>query len=170
VAYQQRLSGPILDRIDLHINVPEHRAESAAVFVDLDQGQASKQTQRLQQIVQQARDVALQRNSQFGVEFNRDLPPQTLIAASGLPHGDFAALVNSMIPRTASNRAVVRCLRVARTLADLRSQVVVERVDIEQAWGWLAEPAARDRGEMVHGLAWRSVLISLVLRRVVDGY
>ena len=153
VAYQQRLSGPILDRIDLHINVPEHRAESAAVFVDLDQGQASKQTQRLQRIVQQARHIALQRNSQFGVEFNRDLPPQTLVAASGLPHGDFAALVNSIIPRTASSRAVVRCLRVARTLADLRSQPVLERADIEQAWSWQAEPAARDRGEMVHGLA-----------------
>ena len=153
VAYQQRLSGPILDRIDLHINVPEQRAESAAVFVDLDQGQAGKQTERLQRIVQQARDIALQRNCQFGVEFNRDLPPQTLIAASGLQHGEFASLVNSLIPRSASNRAVVRCLRVARTLADLRSQAVLERTDIEQAWSWQAEPAARERGEMAHGLA-----------------
>ena len=153
MAYQQRLSGPILDRIDIHVNVPEVRAESSALFVRLAGGQAGQQTQRMRQRVSHARDLALARNAQFGIEFNRDLSAAQLLEASGLSASGFAKIVDEVVPRSASTRSVLRCLRVARTIADLENRPVVERTDVETAWGWQAEAAARARGDMARGLS-----------------
>jgi predicted ATPase with chaperone activity len=102
--------------------------------------------------VQRARQQATERNKEFGCVVNRDLPATMIVAASGLSSAAFAATVNEVIPRSASNRSVLRSLRVARTLADVHERESICLWDVAQAWRWQAEEAAHERGEMVRSL------------------
>ncbi|MBM4252623.1 MAG: ATP-binding protein [Deltaproteobacteria bacterium] len=151
-AYRQRLSGPLLDRIDLHINVPETQANSADLLLGLSHRLPGSVTARMRTAVSRARQRAYERNRAFGCCVNRDLPATTLLEASGLAATDFAGVVNDVIPSSASNRSVMRCLRVARTLADIHDRETLSESDLVQAWRWQAEAAAHERGEMVHSL------------------
>ena len=151
-AYRQRISGPILDRIDLHINVPESQTKSADLFLGLSERSSGSLTEKMRTAVSRAREQAYERNKAYGCRVNRDLPAAMLLAASGLSAGEFTAVVNGIIPRSASNRSVLRSLRVARTLADIHAREAIAAQDVAQAWSWQAEEAAHERGEMVHSL------------------
>lgn len=146
-AYWNRLSGPILDRIDLQLNMPEPNDATAALFLRLARSPVRSRTERLAARVAQSRARAAARNACFGLRYNRDLAAHHLVAASGLAPDEFAGAVNAVFPRAASSRAVLRALRVARTLADLDESETIRSVDLEQAWAWQAEAAARQRGE-----------------------
>lgn len=148
VAYRQRLSGPILDRIDLHVNMPEPNDASADLFLRLALQPDESRTQRLRAQVLAAREMASRRNRAFGCEVNADLAPQHLVVASGLGQIEFARLVNGIIPRSTSSRSIIRALRVARTLADVAGSAVLRESDVRQAWSWQAESSARARGEL----------------------
>lgn len=153
-AYRQRLSGPVLDRIDVHLNMPEPDATTAEMFVDLGGPREHLiTTLDMRARVLMARQRALQRNAALGVIFNRDLPATALLTASALTAEDFTGLVNSVIPPSASRRAMLRCLRVARTLADLDDVDAIGASHLLQAWAWQAEPAAIDRGEDIATIA-----------------
>jgi len=147
-AYRQKLSGPILDRIDIHLNMPELPGAAASMFLRLHKG-GGKTTARLSQRVAAARAFAAERNARLGVAVNRDLPADRLIAASHMEPDEFGALVNGVIPGSTSNRSTIRALRVARTLADLDGSLRVRAEDLEQAWVWQAEKAAEERGELL---------------------
>lgn len=153
LAYRQRLSGPILDRIDLHVNVPEPAEASADLFTQLASRGGSGRTAAMRLTVARARLMALDRNGRFDARFNCDLAPRYLVAATGLPPDIFASYVNRHVPKTATNRSIVRAVRVARTLADLDAADVVRPSDVAEAWSWQAEKAAQGRGEDVLGLA-----------------
>lgn len=149
LAYAARLSGPILDRIDIHLNMPEPEAASSGLFLQLATAAGLSQTQVLAARVVRAREFGLARNAQFAVSYNRDLAAQHMLKASGLNSPDFAQLVNAVIPRTASSRSALRALRVARTLADLEEVAAMRLSHLQTAWSWQAEPAARQRGEIL---------------------
>jgi magnesium chelatase family protein len=153
LAYRQRLSGPILDRIDLHVNVPEPTAASPDIFLALARAAALGRTAVMRTQVEAARAAALVRNAAFGVTFNRDLAPRHLVAAAGLSPETFAAIVTRYAPKAATSRSIVRAVRVARTLADLDGVAAVREEDVVAAWAWQAEKAAQERGEDVLGLA-----------------
>jgi magnesium chelatase family protein len=151
-SYGARLSGPLLDRIDLHVNMPERPGTSAELLMRLaGRSPAAGPTARMREQVRAARAFAAVRNRRFGVEVNRDLPAHLLVAASGLTPDRFADLVGSAVPASASSRAVSRCLRVARTIADLGGRDAVSEADLAQAWSWQAEGAAVARGEILPG-------------------
>lgn len=146
-SYQQKLSGPILDRIDIHYNMPEPKSRSSALFVQLNDSSQKQRTARLANQVTQAREFAKTRNQRFGIEFNRDLEAKDLVAASGLDSATFSDLINTAIKKSTSNRSMIRMLRVARTLADMDQSETIRAEDLHQAWSWQAEPAAAARGE-----------------------
>lgn len=148
-AYMGRISGPILDRIDLHVNMPEPTHDTGAIFLRLQSREDADQTARMRRTVQKAREMAQERNRAFGVVFNADLKARDLVQASGLSPEVFGALVSARIPQTASSRSVLRCLRVARTLADIDGRPTLGEGDIDQAWHWQAEKAAQERGEAI---------------------
>jgi magnesium chelatase family protein len=144
VAYQQRLSGPILERIDLHVRVAEPRAEASELFVRLGAPAKGRgRTARLRERVAAARAFARARNEALGCLVNGELRAEHLVVASGHEPAAFAALVDAATPRGASPRSLLRCLRVARTLADLGGEARVRERDLAQAWRWQAEAVAR---------------------------
>ena len=138
--YQARLSGPLLDRIDLHIDVP---AVSAA---DLSLPPPAEGSAAVAARVAEAR--ALQRD-RYAAE-----APGTDIRANAAADGQLlekvaapdapgrALLTEAATTMRLSARGFHRVLRVARTLADLEGAMAVRRVHIAEALSYRRTQAA----------------------------
>lgn len=108
--YQQRISGPLLDRIDLHLHVPA--LSPAELLHPSEPGEGSA---KVRERVLAARERQLVRQGKV----NRDLSAQELDQFCVLPDDALRLLEQVMVRHHVSARACHRLLRVARTLADL---------------------------------------------------
>lgn len=122
--YQRRVSGPILDRIDMHLDVP--RIDSYQLL-HVAYGESSAQ---IQMRVLAARAFLAQRHQQ---KTNADLTAAELRACA-TPDETGRALLEHAIERLGlSARAYVRILRVARTIADLAQCDTVRQEHVAEA-------------------------------------
>lgn len=114
--YLNRLSGPLLDRVDVRLNLlPVSRASLA-------QGQGESTTVVAQR-VQAARARQVSRWSKFGWRINADVPGTVLRAIPWrLPKEVSRPLDQQLEKGTLTLRGYDRCLRVAWTLADLAGE------------------------------------------------
>ncbi len=125
--YLGRISGPLLDRIDMHIEVesipPERLAEEKP-------GQTS---QELRQEVEKARAIQRERYAAEGIQCNARLNAGTLDRYCRLsPQG--RQIMNAASEKMGlSNRAYTRVLKVARTVADLAGAKDIEPVHVSEA-------------------------------------
>jgi magnesium chelatase family protein len=111
-AYRGRISGPLLDRIDLHAEVvPLSYAEMSAAAAESSASVGAR--------VRAARERQAARARQAGARCNADLSPEALRGLA-VPDADGRRLLGVALDRLGlSGRAHDRVLRVARTLADL---------------------------------------------------
>ena len=121
--YQAKLSGPLLDRIDLQVEVP------ALPPGDLLQGSGGESSATIQARVVQARQRALERQGH---------PNQWLQAAALQQHlqldSDAQALAHKAAERLGwSARATHRALKVARTIADLAGSTTIQPPHVAEA-------------------------------------
>ena len=118
--YQARLSGPLLDRIDIHIEVPAVRyRELASSHTDGEPSDA------LRARVQAARDRQRGRLSGSGLHCNAQMRPRELAEHCALDdqcHGLLEMVVDKL---GMSARAYDRILKVSRTIADLDGDEVI---------------------------------------------
>lgn len=148
LAYWQRLSGPMMQRIDIHLNMPESRQDGSDLMIELAERKSDVSvTRELQHKVIGARALAAQRNSAFGAGMNGTLQGGDIFAASGLTAQDFRQMVRAVIPTGVSQRSLLRCMRVARTIGDLEGRPEICEKDVALAWSWQPDPAAKARGE-----------------------
>jgi len=124
--YQARISGPLLDRIDLHVDV-------APITYDEMTGPPGEASARIASRVQAARARQADRRQRMGATVNADLPPRVLreVAATDADGEDL--LRRAMERFGVSARGHDRVLRVARTLADLVGSSRVEAGHIAEA-------------------------------------
>ncbi|WP_141735999.1 YifB family Mg chelatase-like AAA ATPase [Oligoflexus tunisiensis] len=146
MAYWSRLSGPILDRIDIHFNVPEPDQPAIQLFAS-SHDSPKGQTQRLRAAVERCGDFAAARHVALGVRANSEISADQMPAASGCDAKQFETLLEIFVPLRLSNRAILRSLRVARTLADLDGSETIRTSHVRKAVSWQAVMAARERGE-----------------------
>lgn len=118
--YQMKISGPLLDRIDLQLQVPALPAETL-----LQAGTTGESSAEVRQRVMAALERQLQRQGKM----NRELSGRELEQVCALDSTTEALLVRVMQQSQLSARACHRLLRVARTLADLAG---IERVTRQQ--------------------------------------
>lgn len=139
--YQSKLSGPIMDRIDIHFNMPEPRN------LDWQQTAAKPgQTLELLQAIQASKEFSLARNQQFGIQWNSQLAFQHFPAASGHSQESFTKLLASSSLKTPSRRSLIKILRVARTLADIERSEIITVSQLKQAWLWHRPVRPLDEG------------------------
>jgi magnesium chelatase family protein len=113
--YRKRLSGPLLDRIDLLIEVPRVPTEK---LVELEPGESSA---TIRARVTEARRRQGKRLKETGVLTNGELSGET-IRNFIRPSADAMTLLRQAVDRyRLSARAYFRILKVARTIADLES-------------------------------------------------
>lgn len=117
--YLSKLSGPLLDRIDLHVEVP--RLEYSALRSTSPAGESSASVAAR---VAAARERQLERGA-----LNSVLEPKALAQACGLGLREHGLLDAASRRLGLSARACHRILRVARTIADLGG---VQRVTIDE--------------------------------------
>ncbi len=121
--YQDRISGPLLDRFDLRIHVPPVDKEE---LMGMAQGESS---QAVAARVQTARERQYQRQ---GV-VNARLQP-TALERFTKPDAEGAKLLDTAMTRfSLSARAYHRILKVARSIADLAGQDAVSSAHIAEA-------------------------------------
>jgi magnesium chelatase family protein len=127
--YQARLSGPLLDRIDLHIDVP---AVSAADLILPPPAEGSAQVRAR---VAQARDIQAERYGALGLNArtNGEASGAVLEQVAKPDTAGLALLREASEAMRLSARGYHRVLRVARTLADLDGEERVSRVHFAEA-------------------------------------
>ncbi|MGM0914866.1 MAG: YifB family Mg chelatase-like AAA ATPase [Pseudomonadota bacterium] len=123
--YQARLSGPLLDRIDLQVEVPALPPEQ------LTANQPGEDSATVRKRVLAARERQLARGA-----LNAHLAGRELEAACGLSAADRAWLAAVLERLKLSARAYHRVLRVALTLADLAGVSSPEREQLIEAVGY----------------------------------
>jgi magnesium chelatase family protein len=135
--YQSRLSGPLLDRIDLRVDLP---AVTRAAW--LEAGTAPEPTAAVAGRVAQARAAAAARLSGTGLDVNSEVPGR-LLRERWSPPRPALRLVERALERGAlSVRGYDRVLRVAWTLADLAGRTVPGADDVAEALGLRLQRAA----------------------------
>ena len=124
--YRDKISGPLLDRIDLTIEVPVLPA------ADLTCSQAGESSAAVRQRVICARDIQYQRQGKT----NAKLLPSELDTLAQIDDEAKQALAQMLEKLSLSARSFHRILRVSRTLADLAGDTVVTRGHVLQAIGF----------------------------------
>ena len=129
VDYQARLSGPLLDRIDLRIEVP---AVSAS---DLLAPAAGENSTAVARRVLQARSLQAERYQEMGAgPITNSAAGNSLIELAAAPQKAGAQLLKDAAESMRfSARAYHRILKVARTIADLDGADTVGRIHIAEA-------------------------------------
>jgi magnesium chelatase family protein len=133
--YQTRLSGPLLDRIDLHIEVP------AVTASDLILPPPSEGSREIAARVARARDLQAERYAALGfpnVHTNAQANGPVLEQVARADGAGLALLRDAADAMRLSARGYHRVLRVARTLADLDGAENVGRVHLAEALSYRA--------------------------------
>ena len=134
--YQSRISGPLLDRIDMQIEVPAVNAG------DLVLPPAIEGSTEVRKRVAAARALQSERYAPLGVNSirtNADCPPQNLESVMGMDADASSLLRHATESTELSARGYYRTLRVARTLADLEASPGVNRSHLAEALSYRGE-------------------------------
>jgi magnesium chelatase family protein len=117
--YLSRISGPLVDRVDIHIEVP------AVPYKLLSSDQRGTDTATMKQMVATARAFGAKRNGE-GLRFNSTLTGRELDEAAALDDSGRELLKQAMTELGLSARAYDKVRRVSRTIADLEGSQRVE--------------------------------------------
>jgi len=133
--YQGRLSGPLLDRIDLHIEVP------AVTAADLILPPPAEGSREIASRVERARTLQAARYAALGAETcrtNAQASGPLLEQVARLDKAGLALIRDAADAMRLSARGYHRVLRVARTLADLDGADEIGRVHLAEALSYRA--------------------------------
>ena len=127
--YQSKISGPMLDRIDIHVDVP------AVDVADLALPPAAEKSKAVAARVARARETQSRRFEENGAALRTNAEADgELLAAIATPEADGQALLTEAAKSMAlTARGYHRVLRVARTLADLEGIETVRRMHVAEA-------------------------------------
>jgi len=126
--YQAKVSGPLLDRIDLHVEVA---ALSAADLIDPAPAESSAQVAARVTAARAIQTARMERCN--GARTNAELGGDALDAIAMPDDAGRALLAEAAAAMKLSARGYTRILRVARTIADLAGAEAVGRIHIAEA-------------------------------------
>lgn len=125
--YRDRISGPILDRIDIHIEV------QGVEYEQLSGNQKEECSADIRKRVNKARDIQRKRFEGTGISCNAKMTPSATREFCKLTADADAMLKMSFESLGMSARAYDKILRIARTIADLENCELIEGTHIAEA-------------------------------------
>lgn len=125
--YQSKISGPILDRMDLSIEVPQVNLD------DLNTQGDSTLQENLKKQIYQARAIQYHRYKQYNILCNAEASNDVLEATANLSPQGKEVLEAAMLKFKFSTRAYYRLIRVARTAADLDNSFEINKIHMSEA-------------------------------------
>lgn len=127
--YQEKLSGPLLDRIDLHITVP---ALPASDLQSAQRGESSA-------VVRERVIQAYKRQQARQGKANNELSPSELDQFAPLGDAESRILAMAQSRLNLSARGYHRVLRVARTIADLAGSEAIQTPHLTEALSYRSQ-------------------------------
>ncbi|MFW6271163.1 MAG: ATP-binding protein, partial [Bacillota bacterium] len=126
--YRAKVSGPLLDRIDIHIEVP-------ALSVDEITGRKASEesSEKMRKDVLKAHHIQLERYKDESINYNSELKGDTLQKYCELDEDCLYLLKNAIDRLALSARAYDRILRLARTIADIEKSEKINSNHIAEA-------------------------------------
>jgi magnesium chelatase family protein len=131
IRYQAKMSGPLLDRIDIHFWMPE--PQSANTF---SAPSPNNQTERLQTKIRQALDFGESRRQKIDIGKNAALRLEHFPDAAALTDPELQTLLGKLPRKLGSRRSLIKILRLARTLADYDESAPIQSEHLQQAFKW----------------------------------
>ncbi len=125
--YQKRISGPLLDRIDIHIEVPRVDYEK------LSDQRLGEPSAVIQARVEAARERQRLRFEGSDITCNADMRPAEVRQFCGLDETGNALVRSAMRQLQLSARAYHRVLKLARTIADLAASDTIQPQNLAEA-------------------------------------
>lgn len=126
--YMSRISGPLLDRIDIHIDVPGVQVR------DLAAAPAGEYSSVIRQRVVHARELQRKRFEEHKHLFkNADMTSKDIERICALEEKGSAILQQAMTKLNLSARAYDRILKVSRTIADLAESTTINHSHVAEA-------------------------------------
>lgn len=127
--YRSKLSGPLIDRIDMIIDVPRLNLEELA---DNQMPEAESSAQ-IRERVKKARDIQLERYKGLGIYSNSELTPRLIKKYCRLDDAAMNIFKNAAAKFNLSARGCSRLLKLSRTAADLDGSADITALHIAQA-------------------------------------
>lgn len=125
--YLQRISGPLLDRIDLHVEV------APVEYADLSGNADGESSCAILKRVLAARDIQCRRYQGTGIRCNAQLPASMMRRVCRLSPDADRILQSAFERMSLSARAYDRILKVSRTIADLDNSEHIEAPHVSEA-------------------------------------
>ncbi|HKP12038.1 MAG TPA: YifB family Mg chelatase-like AAA ATPase [Blastocatellia bacterium] len=125
--YVSKISGPLLDRIDIHVDVP------AVKFKDLASDAPSESSGEIRERVVRARKVQQERFASEKIFSNAQMTPRLIRKHCAIDSSSKALLEAAITRLGLSARAYDRILKVGRTLADLEGKAQIETAHVSEA-------------------------------------
>jgi magnesium chelatase family protein len=127
--YRSKISGPLMDRIDIHIETPAVKIE------ELQESQTGEGSTAIRERVEACRDIQKQRYFEYELKgFTNASIPQNLMDQVCAIGRDEKELIKKAINKLSlSARAYNKVLKVARTIADLDASINIEKKHLLEA-------------------------------------
>ncbi len=125
--YRSRVSGPLMDRIDIHIEVP------AIKFREIADNRPSEPSADIRARVTRARSLQHERFANDGIYANAQMKPRHLRKYCRIDEGSQKLMETAMERLGLSARAYNRILKVSRTIADLEASEHIASHHISEA-------------------------------------
>ncbi len=128
--YMSKISGPLMDRIDIHIDVP------AVNYKEMRSGTEPESSAQIRERVIRAQEIQLRRFTACTREklySNAQLSPRLIRQFCELSADCERLLERAMVQQGLTARAHDRILKVARTIADLEGSTVIEPKHVAEA-------------------------------------
>lgn len=125
--YQKRISGPILDRIDMHIWVPAVKVEKLTTAYE------AESSNKIQTRVQRARDTQQKRFGALPLNSNAEMGSKATKKFCNLDEASILLLKQAITKLNLSARAFNRVVKIGRTIADLDSSVKIKSNHVAEA-------------------------------------
>ncbi len=125
--YMSRISGPILDRIDIHIEVPP------VDFNQLNSTEKSEDSSEIRKRVNKAKNIQYERNKEFKIFYNSKVSSSMLSKICNVSDSSKKLLENAFNRLSLSARTYDKILKVSRTIADLEGSDTIEPYHVSEA-------------------------------------
>ena len=125
--YINKISGPLLDRIDIQVEVNEVK------YKNLQDTSLAKSSKEMKEQVNKARKIQQERYKEYGIYSNSELTPKLINEYCKIDNKTSKILEDTFNKLGFSARAYNRILKVARTIADLDDKQNIELKHVAEA-------------------------------------
>ena len=133
--YKKKISGPILDRIDIKINV---KSSGSSILDNREKGETSGV---IRNRVSNCRKIQMKRSKRlFGISLlNSNLNQKEILKTTKIS-SEIINLIDKFNQKNfLSSRSIIRILRLARTIADMDSRESIKKEDVLEGLGYRLE-------------------------------